>query len=285
MEYWFIIILSLVAVVAIALLLYLEVMGEDAVFIKKRHRRGKYINDQTAVIFSAIKETEDPKKAYTTFVEYIFSNQKQFLEYAKSTLTKISQTYYGEDIKALQQCVDDTKDMKIELKDQRISQLECVNSIDRYIYIEFASWINIATDSRFAINATLRRLADVCIEYLEIYGVQFPEMYLEQLEILVANICDCCNSCHDLIGTNDIQSMRELRKTMTVILDDSYTNAQRLYEVIHDGRSEFDVEKYIALKYALNAFQELHGIVYTLRRIVLADICITLSIQELHLDN
>lgn len=279
MEYWFIIILALVAVVAIGLLLYLEVMGEDAVFIRKKHRRGKYINDQTAVIFRTIQDTEDPKKAYTIFAEYIFSNQRQFLEYVKTTLTNISKTYYGSDINSLRQCVADTKEMKIELKDQRIAQLECVSSIDRYIYIEFAAWINIATDSCFTLNASLRRLAEVCIEYLENYNVQFPEIYLEQLEILVANICDCSNTCLQLIGTNDIQSMRELRKTMSVILDDSYTNAQRLYEVIHDGRSEFDVEKYIALKYALNAFQELHGIVYILRRIVLSDIGITLSLQ------
>ncbi|MDE6633126.1 MAG: hypothetical protein K2K23_09030, partial [Muribaculaceae bacterium] len=231
MEYWFIIILALVAVFAIALLLYLEVMGDNAVLTRKKHKRGKYINDQTAVIFRTIKDTEDPKKAYTIFVEYIFSNQKQFLEFAKTTLTQISKTYYGSDVKSLLQCVSDTKEMKIELKDQRIAQVECVNSIDRYIYIEFASWINIATDCRFAINASLRRLGEVCIEYLENYDVQFPELYLEQLEILVANICDCCNTCLELIGTNDIQSMRELRKTMSVILDDSYTNAQRLYEV------------------------------------------------------
>lgn len=280
MEYWFVIILAVVAVAAIGLLLYLEVMGDDAVFIKKKHRRGKYINDQTAVIFQTIKDTEDPKKAYTTFVEYIFSNQKQFLEYVKTSLAKISKTYYGSDISALRQCVADTREMKIELKDQRNAQVECVYSIDRYIYIEFAAWINIATDSRFTINASLRRLAEVCIEYLENYDVQFPEIYLDQLEILVANISDCCNSCIELIGTNDIQSMRELRKTMSVILDDSFTNAQRLYEVIHDGRNEFDVEKYVALKYALNAFHELHGIAYTLRRLVLADIGISLSIQE-----
>ncbi len=51
MEYWFVIILALIAVAAIGSLIFFELMGEDvAGIIKRKHRRGKYINDQTAVI-------------------------------------------------------------------------------------------------------------------------------------------------------------------------------------------------------------------------------------------
>ena len=280
MEYWFIIILSVIAVVAIGLLLYFEVMGDDAVILRKKYKRGKYINDENAVIYRSIKDTKDPKQAYTIFVEYIFSNQKQFLEYVKTTLSNISNTYNNGDLEGLHQCVEDTKEMKVELKDQRIAQYECVNSIDRYIYIEFAAWINIANNSRFSINDSLRGMAEVCLEYAEYYSTPFPDLYVEQLNVLIDDICNICNSCLALIGTTNTAEMRELRKNMSVILDESYANAQRLFEVIHDGRSQFDIDKHIALKYALNAFQELHGIIYTLRRFVLADICITLSIQQ-----
>ncbi|MDE6523615.1 MAG: hypothetical protein K2L17_12420 [Muribaculaceae bacterium] len=280
MEYWFIIILALVAVVAIGLLLYFEVMGDDAVILRKKYRRGKYINDENAVIYRSIKDTKDPKQAYIIFVEYIFSNQKLFLEYVKTTLHNISKSYNEGNLAGLRQCVEDTKEMKIELKDQRISQYECVNTIDRYIYIEFSAWINIANNSRFSINDSLRGMAEVCLEYAQNYSTPFPELYVEQLNVLINDICNICNSCLDLVGTNNTQEMRELRKNMSVILDESYANAQRLFEVIHDGRSQFEIDKHIALKYALNAFQELHGIIYTLRRFVLADICITLSIQQ-----
>lgn len=280
MEYWFIIILALVAVVAIGLLLYFEVMGDDAVILRKKYRRGKYINDENAVIYRSIKDTKDPKQAYIIFVEYIFSNQKLFLEYVKTTLSNISNSYNKGDLEGLHKCIEDTKEMKIELKDQRISQYECVNSIDRYIYIEFAAWINIANNSRFSINDSLRGMAEVCLEYKEYYSTPFPDLYVEQLNVLIDDICNICNSCLELIGTTNTAEMRELRKNMSVILDESYANAQRLFEVIHDGRSQFDIDKHIALKYALNAFQELHGIIYTLRRFVLADICITLSIQQ-----
>ncbi len=280
MEYWFIIILALVAVVAIGLLLYFEVMGDDAVILRKKYRRGKYINDENAVIYRSIKDTKDPKQAYIIFVEYIFSNQKLFLEYVKTTLHNISKSYNEGNLAGLLQCVEDTKEMKIELKDQRISQYECVNTIDRYIYIEFSAWINIANNSRFSINDSLRGMAEVCLEYAQNYSTPFPELYVEQLNVLINDICNICNSCLDLVGTNNTQEMRELRKNMSVILDESYANAQRLFEVIHDGRSQFEIDKHIALKYALNAFQELHGIIYTLRRFVLADICITLSIQQ-----
>lgn len=280
MEYWFVILLSVIAIAAIAILLFFELLGDDALQVMRiKHKRGKYINDQTAVIFQSIKDTVDSRKAYTLFVEYIFTNYRQFLEYVKTTLTDISKTYNSENLPGLVQCVEDTKEMKIELKDQRLAQHECIETIDRTIYIEFAAWLHLANDCRFSINASVRRMAEVCVEYATNFTEPFPDTYNEQLEFLLGDICNICDTCLSLLGANDIQAMRELRKRMSIILDESYTNTQRLYELIHDGRSEFEVDKKIALKYALNAFQELHSIIYTLRRFVLANIGLTLSLQ------
>lgn len=280
MEYWFVILLAIIAVAAIGILLFFELMGEDYVpFLKQKHKRGKYINDQTAVICQTIKDTVDSRKAYTLFVEYIFTNERQFLEYLKTTLLDISKSYKANDVKALEQCICDIKEMKVELKDQRIAQQECLATIDRAYYIEFVSWIHLASNCRFNINEALRRVAEVCLEYATDYSEPFPDTYTEQLEFLLGDICNICNTCLSLMGTGDIQAMRELRKRMSIILDESYTHTQRLYELIHDGRSEFGEDKSIALKYALNAFQELHGIIYTLRRFVLSNIGICLSLK------
>ncbi|MDE6785877.1 MAG: hypothetical protein K2J46_02415, partial [Muribaculaceae bacterium] len=88
MEYWFIILLSVIAVAAIAILLFFELMGDDAIkMLKMKHERGKYINDQTAVIYQTIKDTVDSAKSYSLFVEYIFTNNRMFIEYVKSILT------------------------------------------------------------------------------------------------------------------------------------------------------------------------------------------------------
>lgn len=281
MEYWFVIILALIAVIAIGSLIYFELMGEDAALImKKKHKRGKYINDQTAVIYQTIKDTIDSNKAYLLFVEYLFANSRQFLEYVRDTLTKVSNSYHAGDIKGLEECITDCKEMKIELKDQLVAQRECLSTIERPIFIESASWIHLANNCRFSINASVRRMAEVCIEYPSNYSENFPEVYNDQLEFLLCDICNICNTFLSLVGTNDITGMRELRKRMSIILDESYTHTTRLYELIHDGRSEFSEEQQIALKYALNAFQELHDIIYTLRRLVLATLCLTLSLSE-----
>lgn len=280
MEYWFVILLCVIAVAAIAILLFFELMGDDALKVMKmKHTRGKYINDQTAVICQSIKDTVDSRKAYTLFVEYLFTNHKQFLEYVKYTLKEISKTYNSENLVGLEQCVKETKEMKVELKDQRIAQSECIDTIDRTTYIEFASWIHLANNCRFSINDSIRRLAEVCIEYSTTYFEPFPDTYNELLEYLLVDICNICDTSLSIIGTNEINEMRELRKRMSIILDESYTNTSRLYDLIHDGRSEFDEDKKIALKYALNTFQELYDIIYTLRRFVLANIGLTLSLQ------
>lgn len=280
MEYWFVILLAVIAVAAIAILLFFELMGDDAIQVMKmKHKRGKYINDQTAVICQTIKDTVDSRKAYTLFIEYIFTNHRQFLEYVKSILQEIGKTYNENNVSGLEQCISDIKEMKIELKDQRITQQDCLATIDRSYYIEYVAWIHLASNCRFNINESIRRMAEVCLEYAKYYSEPFPATYTEQLEYLLGDICNICDTCLSLVGTNDIQDMRELRKRMTIILDESYANTQRLYELIHDGRSEFSEDKIIALKYALNAFQELHGIIYTLRRFVLANIGLSLSLQ------
>ena len=279
MEYWFAIIFTVIAVIAIAILIFYEVMGEDAVLLKKKHRRGKYINDQTAVIYQSIKDTIDTKSAYTLFIEYLFTNYKQFLDYVKSTLEEISNSYNSDNVSGLQTAVEDIKDMKIELKDQRVAQADCLKTIDKTYCIEFVAWFHLANNCRFSINDSLHRLADVCIDYAKNFYEPFPEIYTEQLNTLVIDICHLCEELTSLIVTNNIEAMRELRKTMSIILDESYSNSQRLYELIHDGRSQIEDDKLIALKYSLNAFQELHNIIYTLRRFTLATLCLSLSLK------
>lgn len=279
MEYGFIIFFAIIAVAAIAILLFYEVMGDDAVLFKKKHKRGKYINDQTAIIYQTIKDTVDSKSAYALFIEYLFANHKQFLEYIKKTLGDIRKSYYDESISGLESTIGDIREMKIELKDQRMAQSDCIATIDRSFYIEFVAWIHLANNCRFSINASLKRMAEVCIDYSTNYSEPFPDIYNEQLEYLVSDICNICNTALSLIGSNDVDAMRELRKRMSIILDESYANSQRLFEVIHDGRSDLDADRLTALKYALNAFQELHNIIYTLRRFVLANICLTLSLK------
>lgn len=280
MEYWFAIILALIAIAAISILLYFEVMGDEAALIKKKHRRGKYVNDQTAVICQTIKDTIDSRKAYSLFVEYVFTNHKQFLEFVKNSLIDISKTYNDGNIEGLDNTIADIKEMKVELKDQRLAQVDCMNTIDKSVCIEFIYWIHLSNNCRFGIDASLRRMGEISRVYLLNNDIgTFPEVYTVQLESLLSDICNICDSAHSLIGTDNIEEMRDLRKNIEVILSESYTNTQRLYELIHDGRSEFEEEKLIALKYALNASQELHGILYTLRRFMLANICLTLSLK------
>ena len=286
MEFWFVILLSVIAVLAIGLLLFLELMGDDAMRLKKlKHKRGEYINDQTAVICQTIKDTLNSEKAYNLFIEYIFTNNKQFLEFVKSTLSEVSRAYNDGDREALDRCIHKVKEMKVELKDQKVTQDECIATIDSTTYIESAAWLHLSNSCRFDVNDGIRYMAEVCLDYPIRYSEPFPEIYSEQLEYLLGDICNICNTCLSLIGTTDITAMRELRKRMSIILDESYANTQRLYELLHDGRSELPTEKRVALQYALNAFQELHCMIYTLRRFVLANICMTLSIMTIDSSN
>ena len=277
----FVILLSVIAILAIALLLFLELMGDDSFYLMKtKHSRGKYINDQTAIICQTIKDTNDSRKAYNVFVEYLFTNHRQFLEYIKNNISEIRSAYNAGNLESLDKCVSDIKEMKVELKDQKGAQDECIATIESVRYIEALSWIYLANTSRFIINDGLLHLSEVCISYAKNYAEPFPDLYNDQLETLVEDIVNICNLTIPLIGTPDIQGMRELRQNMAVILSESYANSQRLYEHLHDGRTVLEPEKRIALQYSMNAFQICHGIIYNLRRFILANICLTLSLQN-----
>lgn len=280
MEFWFVILLSAIAVAAVTLLLFIELMGEDSFRLRKlKHRRGEYVNDMTAVICQTIKDTTDHRKAYVLFVEYIFTNHKQFLMFLKSTLRRMSKAYSDHDIETFRQLEKQIKEMKLELKDQKMTEDDCMKSIDSTYFIETAAWIYLADNCRFGVNEGLKRLAEVCLEYSLDYSETFPKKYLDLLDFLAGDICNICDTFFELIGSGDIEGMRELRKRMSIILDESYANTQRLYELLHDGRSDIKPETRIALQYVLNNFQECHCMIYTLRRLVLADICITLSLK------
>lgn len=278
---WFVVILVSLAVCAIALLLFIELMGNDGLrFYKLKHKRGKYVNDQTAVICQTIKDTNDDRKAYIIFVEYMFTNHKQFLSFVRNQVAIIEDAFHNSDVSKLHQVVNDVREMKVELKDQNITQDDCMNSIDTTTYIEASAWIHLANNCRFGINEGIKRIAECCIEHLSCHSEPFLKRYDDLLDFLNSDLQNICTSIYDLIGSGDIEGMRELRKSMSVILSESYSNTQRLYELLHDGRSSLQPETRVSLQYVLNVFQEFHCMIYTLRRLVLCELCLTLSINN-----
>ena len=281
MEIWFIILLAAIAVIAITLLLFLALLGDDTIRMHNiRHRRGEYINDQTAVIYQTIMDTTDSEKAYLLFIEYVFTNLRQFLRFVPNCLTSVSEAYYANDIATMTKGLKDIADMRVELKDQKITQDECIKQIDPKYVIESAAWIHLSTDLRFAIVDGIKRIIDVTLDYGRNYSEPIPKKYAEQLQFMVEDICNICKTSRDLIGTGDIEAMRELRKRTDIIKSESYDTAQRLYELLHDGRSEIDDDRRLALSYVLNAQQECHCIIYALRRLALCSLCLTLSLKD-----
>lgn len=281
MNIWFIILLIVIAVGAITVLLYFALFDDVALLASKiKHRRGDYINDQTAVIVHSIKNSTDSATAYQLFSEYIFTNHKQFLNFLCTCIRSISNAYNSGNYHQLKSDIQKINEMKIELKDQVVSQDECLESIEMSYYIETAAWINIANNTRFDINKSLKRIAEVCILYDEKYEERFPQEYADILTFMIDDICIIGDKAIELINTRDIDEMRDLRKSANLVLQESYDNSSRLYDLIHDGRNNIDDDRKMALRYALNAIQECYCIIYSLRRLVLCNLCITASLNH-----
>lgn len=278
METWLIIFLAVIVVGALTVLLYLTLF-DDGVnpFAPGKRRHDQYVNDQTAEIVRAIKQTDDAMKAYQLFVAYIFTNHRLFLSYLAGHIRNISNAYLSNNHDQLKAEIEATKEMKLELKEQVRAQDECLHSIETSFYIETSVWINIANNTRFDINRVLRRLSDVSIHYDSAYDIPFPEDYAVLLTDMIGDICNFSNEAITLLGSSDVEGMRQLRKRISVVMAGSYDIMTRLYELIHDGRNDLHEDKLMALRFALNAMQECSCIIYSIRRLVLCNLCIALS--------
>lgn len=277
---WFVILLAVIVVVSVAILLYLTLFDNDASPLGSlKHRRGDFINDETAVIVHSIKHTADSAKAYQLFAEYILTNHKLFLAFVSNIARSVHDAYFENNKEMLHIDAQKVVNMKLELKDQVMTQDQCLDSIDLSYYIETAAWINIANNTRFDINKSLKRAIDVSLIFddLDIRDKKIPEGYDEVIDGMVTDICDICDSTRILIEAADTEGMRELRKKINVVMAKSYDITSRLYALIHDGRNNFDDDYLLILRYVMNIIQECYCIIYSLRRLILCDLCIILS--------
>lgn len=286
METWFIILLVVIAVAAVTVLLFYSLIGDETIRLHKlKHRRGEYINDQTAVIYQTIKDTEDSVKAYHLFVEYLFTNSQHFLMYVGETMGKVYDAFNSHDVEALKSLLTAEAEMKVELKDQKYTQDDCLATIDPLCYVDNSVWINLASTCMFDINDCLRNVTKGCVDFHFYNNSNLNDIYQERVSIIVGDIRNICRTAYDLVKSGDIEGMRELRKRCSVILSESQSNTQRVYELLNDGRSKLDDNKKISLKYVLNNLQECHCLIYTLRRLVLCNIGLVLSLANLDSDN
>lgn len=277
MKIWLMIFLAVIVVVTVMLQLIFVQNGDGCAHIyRQRFRRSKTETDQAAVICQTILDTDNPVKAYSLFIEYVFSNNRKFIRFVSSVLMKISEAYRSADVPALKRCVDDITGMKSKLKCRKINQDACVERIDPAIVIESSAWVNMSVELCFMINDNLRRLANVCIEFNSLYSMQIQDEYTERLSFFVQDICNICKSADDMLAVGDVEGMKELRIRSAIIKSESYNVAQSLYQLLHDQRTHIDPTRRVALSYALNAFYDCQDIIYALRRMILCNICLTL---------
>lgn len=281
METWYIVLLAVIAVIAVAILLIFSLIGDDSIRkYRMKHRRGEYINDQTAIICQSIKATDDPEKAYQLFVEYLFANNRHFLSYVSRHIRSLCDAFIEHDVPGLHAEQKAIEDMKIELKDQYYTQRECMSSISPIYYMENSLWIRLSINCRFDINQSLRQIAKVSAEYYNITSDKIGKNYIALITKVVKAIVNICRRSSELLHSGDIEGMKALRHDCKDILLESQEETQRIYDILNDGRSETSPEDRLRLNYVLNCMRECHFIIYTLRRLVLCNIGKALSIRE-----
>lgn len=281
METWFIILLAIIIVVAVTLLLFVAVAGDDdSVVMRKRHKRGKFINDKTAVIYQAVRNATNPENGWRLFSEYFMNNQKEFLLYVPRTVKYVNESFFTHDIESLKKSIKEIREMKLELKDELEAQKDCLESLGPEYAVDFSAWFFLTMNSCFTINDNMRRVAEACLRYREQYDTPIPEYYAKQLEKISNNICDICDNARVLTTKGDTDGLRELRRRANQYKAESYDVAQRLFDLLHDPKRQMERQKRMSLLYTLNAIQECHCLLATLRRMILANMRISMGFER-----
>lgn len=278
METWFIILLVVIAVLAIALLLFFELAGDDQIRVaRQKHNRGKYINDRTGVMYQTIRNTNDPEKAWHLFADYYVSNMREFLDYVPKTLKSVRASFFDHDVFAIEKGIREIADMRIELKDELKAEQDCLLTLDKDLAIDFSAWFYLGMNSAFTINDNMRRIAIASLRYRELLSVEITDFYVKQLNKVSANVYDVCQRSVELINAGMLHELREVRKIAGSYKTESYDAAQKLFDLIHDPSRQMDADKKRSLLYVLNALQEYHCLIATLRRLLLALIRLSMS--------
>lgn len=278
METWFIILLAVVAVIAVALLLFFELAGDDQIRVaRQKHRRGRYINDRTGVMYQAVRNTKDPQKAWLLFADYYIGNMRDFLHYIPKSLKSVRGSFFDHDVYAIEKSIREIDDMRVELKDELKAEKDCLLSLDVERGIDFSAWFYLGMNSAFNINDNIKRIAVASLRYREHLPVEVPEYYVKILNKVSSNVYDICQRSIDLIKVGKTGDLKEVRKVAGGYKTESYDAAQKLFDLIHDPSRQMEPDKKRSLLYVLNALQEYHCLISTLRRLLLALIRLSMT--------
>ena len=227
-----------------------------------RRFRRRQAEDKGDTLFQTILNTEDKEKVWELLLIYITGQQRQFLDYASTTYSAVTEAFASENVKVLGKAASSLIRQKNSLKNTRRKETLGLRRIRRETAIEMSAWFHLSNNCCMSMLYNLSRINEICREHVDNNFMPLPEAYRLEYNEVRSRTDTLFNDTLAMIDTGAFETIPMLRRHCNEIKD--YIAA--VYHRLQNRLREDNPASMTVLYVYINVLQETQEMVSTIRK-------------------
>ena len=227
-----------------------------------RRFRRRQAEDKGDTLFQTILNTEDKEKVWELLLIYITGQQRQFLDYAFTTYSAVTEAFASENVKVLGKAASSLIRQKNSLKNTRRKETLGLRRIRRETAIEMSAWFHLSNNCCMSMLYNLSRINEICREHVDNNFMPLPEAYRLEYNEVRSRTDTLFNDTLAMIDTGAFETIPMLRRHCDEIKD--YIAA--VYHRLQNRLREDNPASMTVLYVYINVLQETQEMVSTIRK-------------------
>ncbi len=227
-----------------------------------RRFRRRQAEDKGDTLFQTILNTEDKEKVWELLLIYITGQQRQFLDYASTTYSAVTEAFASENVKVLGKAASSLIRQKNSLKNTRRKETLGLRRIRRETAIEMSAWFHLSNNCCMSMLYNLSRINEICREHVDNNFMPLPEAYRLEYNEVRSRTDTLFNDTLAMIDTGAFETIPMLRRHCDEIKD--YIAA--VYHRLQNRLREDNPASMTVLYVYINVLQETQEMVSTIRK-------------------
>lgn len=227
-----------------------------------RRFRRRQAEDKGDTLFQTILNTEDKEKVWELLLIYITGQQRQFLDYASTTYSAVTEAFASENVKVLGKAASSLIRQKNSLKNTRRKETLGLRRIRRETALEMSAWFHLSNNCCISMLYNLSRINEICREHVDNNFMPLPEAYRLEYNEVRSRTDTLFNDTLAMIDTGAFETIPMLRRRCDEIKD--YIAA--VYHRLQNRLREDNPASMTVLYVYINVLQETQEMVSTIRK-------------------
>lgn len=184
-----------------------------------RRFRRRQAEDKGDTLFQTILNTEDKEKVWELLLIYITGQQRQFLDYASTTYSAVTEAFASENVKVLGKAASSLIRQKNSLKNTRRKETLGLRRIRRETALEMSAWFHLSNNCCMSMLYNLSRINEICREHVDNNFMPLPEAYRLEYNEVRSRTDTLFNDTLAMIDTGAFETIPMLRRHCDEIKD------------------------------------------------------------------